>query len=205
MSAMRYFDVPALFISFALGMAPTFALAQQALPNPAAPADAAVSQSQAERIDTLFGSLKRERNADKAKAIASQIWAEWNDSGSATVNLLMQWTNEAIAAKRHAAALDFLDQATILKPDYAEAWNKRATLHYIMGDTRKSMADINQVLNREPRHFGALGGMAGILAENGQEQLALKAWERYLEIYPADRDAQEQVNKLSEKIAGSRT
>jgi tetratricopeptide (TPR) repeat protein len=203
MSAMRYFAVPAFFISIAF--AASASLAQQAMPNPVTPTDAVASQSQAERIDTLFAALKRERNADKAKAISAQIWAEWNDSGSATVNLLMQWTNEAIAAKRNAAALDFLDQATILKPNYTEAWNKRATLHYIMGDTRKSMSDINQVLNREPRHFGALGGMAGILAENGQDDLAMKAWERYLEIYPADRDAQEQVSKLAEKIAGSRT
>jgi len=204
MSAMRYFVVPTLLISLALCATPSLALAQNA-PTQAGPTDALASQSQAERIDTLFASLKRERNVDKAKGVVAQIWGEWNDSGSATVNLLMQWANEAIAAKRNAAALDFLDQVTILKPDYTEAWNKRATLHYIMGDTRKSMADINQVLNREPRHFGALGGMAGILSENGQEQLALKAWERYLEIYPADRDAQEQVSKLTEKIAGSRT
>jgi cytochrome c-type biogenesis protein CcmH/NrfG len=67
------------------------------------------------------------------------------------------------------------------------------------------MADIAEVLKREPRHFGALAGMAGILMEAGKTELALKAWEDYLAVYPADRDAQEAVAKLSEKIAGNRT
>jgi len=66
------------------------------------------------------------------------------------------------------------------------------------------MADINHVLAIEPRHFGALAGMAAILGEQGSDEMALKAWERYLEIYPADREAQDVVTKLSEKLAGSR-
>jgi cytochrome c-type biogenesis protein CcmH/NrfG len=74
-----------------------------------------------------------------------------------------------------------------------------------MGDYARSMEDINQVLRIEPRHFGALAGMAAILTETGKDQLALKAWERFLEVYPADRAAQDQVNTLSEKLAGSPT
>ncbi len=155
-------------------------------------------------LDALFNALKRERDPEKARNITSQIMLEWNDSGSATVNLLMQWAATAVDEKRNAAALDFLDQVTLLRPDYAEAWNRRAGLHYAMGNPRKSMADINQVLIREPRHFGALAGMAGILAENGKDEMALKAWERYLAIYPADRDAQQAATSLSEKLAGNR-
>jgi hypothetical protein len=67
------------------------------------------------------------------------------------------------------------------------------------------MSDIEHVLDIEPRHFGALAGMASILGDSGNDQLALKAWERFLEIYPANRNAQEQLNTLSEKLAGSRT
>lgn len=153
----------------------------------------------------LLEQLRRERDAAKAKEIANKIIGNWNDSGSATVDLLMQWANKAIAEKKNAAALDFLDEVTALNPNYIEGWNRRATLHYTMGDMRKSMTDINQVLQREPRHFPALAGMATILMENGQDELALKAWERFLSIYPAERDAQENVTKLSEKLAGSRT
>lgn len=157
------------------------------------------------RQNRLFDSLRRERDPDKAKEIAGQIITNWNDSGSATVNLLMQWAAKAVADKKNSAALDFLDEVTVLDPSYTEGWNRRATLHYAMGDTRKSMADINQVLQRDARHFPAIAGMATILMENGEDELALRAWERFLEIYPAERDAQENVTKLSEKIAGSRT
>lgn len=156
-------------------------------------------------VDPLFSALKRERDPEKAKGIARQIMAGMTDSGSATVNLLMQWAATAIKDKRNAAALDFLDEAIDLDPAYTEAWNRRATLNYVMGDRAKSMADIAEVLKLEPRHFGALAGMAGILTEAGKDDLALKAWERYLDVYPADRDAQKAVSQLSEKLAGTRT
>jgi tetratricopeptide (TPR) repeat protein len=117
----------------------------------------------------------------------------------------MQWADKAIEDKRNPAALDFLDEAIALKPTYAESWNRRATLNFVLGNYRKSMADIEQVLKLEPRHFGALSGMAAILATTGNDEITLKAWERVLDVYPADRAAQEQVNTLSEKLAGNRT
>lgn len=155
--------------------------------------------------DKLFETLRRERNPERAKEIAGQIMANWGESGSATVDYLMQLANKSIADKNNAVALDFLDEVTALDPDYTEGWNRRATLHYTMGNMRKSMADINQVLQRDPRHFPAIAGMATILMENGEDELALKAWERFLTIYPAERDAQQNVSRLSEKLAGSRT
>lgn len=178
---------------------------QQAMPSQAVPVVPAAAPKPANPLDPLFEALKRERDPDKARGIATQIMTDMNDSGSATVNLLMQWADAAIKEKRNAAALDFLDQVTLLDPAYPEGWNRRATLHYTMGSTRKSMADIAEVLRREPRHFGAIAGMASILMESGKDELALKAWEDYLAVYPADRDAQEAVTKLSEKIAGNRT
>jgi tetratricopeptide (TPR) repeat protein len=177
-------------------------------PTPPAPGEQTQASSQpatARPVDSLFDALKRERQPEKAKGIAGQIIADMNDSGSATVNLLMQWSAEAIKEKKNGAALDFLDRVTLLEPTFTEGWNRRATLHYTMGDRRKSMADIAEVLKREPRHFGALAGLAGILTEAGDDELAMRAWERYLAVYPADRDAQEAMSKLSEKIAGNRT
>ncbi|MCL6706600.1 hypothetical protein M8R20_06280 [Pseudomonas sp. R2.Fl] len=159
---------------------------------------------QTDSVEKLLIDLKRQRDPDTAQGIAGRIFALWDRSDSATVNLLMQWADDAIKDKRNAAALDFLDQAITLKPDFAGAWNRRATLHFTMGAFRKSMSDINHVLSLEPRHFGALAGMAAILGETGRDEMALKAWERYLQIYPSDRQAQEVVTKLSEKLAGSR-
>jgi tetratricopeptide (TPR) repeat protein len=201
---MRYFRLTSL--ALIAGLSCSSVLAQTPEQAPAAQSTVAAAAPVAARpVDPLFEALKRERDPQKARGIASQIFSDLNNSGSATVNLLMQWATTAIKEKRNSAALDFLDQVTVLDPAYPEGWQRRATLHYTMGETRKSMADIAEVLRREPRHLGALAGMAGILAEAGKDELALKAWERYLEVYPADRDAQEAVTKLTEKIAGSRT
>lgn len=169
------------------------------------PGDSSGSLSPKQQLDNLFTALKRQRDPDQANLIAEQINTQLSDSGSATINLLMQWADKAIQDKRNFAAMDYLDQVISLKPDYVEGWNRRATLNFAIGDYRKSMEDINQVLRIEPRHFGALAGMAAILTERGNDALALKAWERFLEVYPANRSAQEEADKLSEKIAGSRT
>ncbi|ACM37651.1 MULTISPECIES: tetratricopeptide repeat protein [Rhizobium/Agrobacterium group] len=155
--------------------------------------------------DELLTQLKRERQPEAAKAIAAAVMADWSNSGSPTVNLLMQWADKAIKDKKNAAALDFLDQAIVLEPNYANGWGHRASLHYSQGNYRKAISDLNHVLAIEPRHFGALEMLANILAETGSDQKALEAWQRYLAIYPADRAAQKTVTELSEKLAGART
>lgn len=176
---------------------------QQQAETPSVPP--AENLSPAAKIDSLLAQLKRESNPDKAKNIAEEIQTDWSESGSPTVDLLLQWASEAVEKKNNGAALDFLDRATIIDPDFTGAWHQRATLHYTMGDRRKAMADINEVLKREPRHFGAIAGMAALLMESEEDALAEKALAQYLAIYPADKEAREQMEKLSEKIAGSRT
>ncbi len=169
------------------------------------PAALEAALSPAKTVDSLFASLKKERNAVKARSIANQIASEWNDSGSATINLLMQWAGEAADEKRNAAAYDFLDQAILLDPDYVQAPYRRAMVHFADGDTRKAMADINLTLEKEPRYFPALASLANILEASGRDDLALKAWERYLALYPADKDARKEAADLSEKLAGTRS
>lgn len=153
-------------------------------------------------LDTLFSELKRERNEKAAERIASRIWDAWNRSGSASVDLMMLWSQQAIEAKKYDVALDFLDQVVTLQPDYAEGWNRRATVHFMMQNYRKSMADIERTLELEPRHFGALSGMAQIMAATGRDEFALQAWQQVLDIYPMLRNAQNEVSRLSEELAG---
>ncbi|MAY61998.1 MAG: hypothetical protein CML29_07285 [Rhizobiales bacterium] len=155
-------------------------------------------------LESLFSDLRRESDPRKAKRISSDIVRRWTDSGSATANLLMQWSHKAIEDKKQALALDFLDQVTTLFPDYVEGWNRRATLHFMMGHFGKSMADIHHVLALEPRHFGALAGMAAIMEANESDELALQAWEKVLSVYPANRQAQEKVGELADKLTGRR-
>lgn len=193
--------IAAVLFSMAFGQ-PSLA---QADANESVSLDAPADGKTAKGVDALIAELGRERDPEAANRLTEEIMANWNASGSATVDLVMQWALTAATEKRNAAALDFLDQAIVLKPDFVGAWNQRATLHYTMGNYKKAVSDINRVLELEPRHFGALAGLAAILSERGSEEMALKAWERYLAIYPADRQAQEVVTKLSEKLAGSRT
>lgn len=157
------------------------------------------------RLDSLFTQLKRESEPEAAKGLVGEIRSLLTESGSATVDLLMGRAAEAIAADRKAAAFDYVDQVIVLRPDYAEGWNLRATLHYALGNNRKSMSDLSHVLALEPRHLGALSGLAGILTTEGRDEAALRVWESYLKLYPIDRNAQDQARDLLEKLAGSRT
>jgi tetratricopeptide (TPR) repeat protein len=176
-----------------------------ALPATAADKAPLAAVTRSEKLNQYFTELRRTRDPVAAGDIATEIWAVWNDSGSPTVNLLMQWADKAMNEHRFSAALDYLDQAIALKPDYAESWNKRATLHYHAGNLAKSMADISHALALEPRHFGALWGMAMILEQSDQDKEALKVWERLLEIYPANQDAQKHLKELADKLAGTKT
>ena len=209
---MRFLTFAHLFAGLALSTATAVAQtaaapspsAQQTPPADTWPAPLAAQPTAEERIDSLFSELRRERDSDKASVIARRIFTAWNDSGSPTVNLLVKWADDAAKAKRNAAAFDFLDQAAVLEPDSVSVWTKRAVLNRELGNEKRSMSDLNRVLVREPRHFGALAIMADILEGSDKTEAALQTWQRYLEIYPSDRDAQKKAAALSEKLAGSR-
>jgi len=196
-AAMR--NVFVFLVGGTLALAPLPSLAQEAVP-PAAPE--AVSPNPQVRLDKLFAQLKRERNEKAAERIAGQIWQEWNNSGSAAIDLLMQWSQKATDEQKFDVALDFLDQVITLQPGYAEGWNKRATVHFMMRSFGKSMSDIDHTLQLEPRQFGALSGLAQIMKETGRKQLALDAYQRVLVIYPMMRSAQNEVLTLSDELSG---
>jgi tetratricopeptide (TPR) repeat protein len=186
-------------ILFSAGLAP--ALAADQTPDQSGPVEQAPADK-ADRLDKLFAGLKRERNEKAAERIAGQIWEEWFKSGSASVDLMMGWAQHAMEQQKYDVALDLLDEVIVQSPNYAEGWNRRATLHFMMSNYSKSMSDIDHTLNLEPRHFGALSGMAQILKNAGKKELALKAYQQVLEIYPMMRSAQNEVATLSEELAG---
>ncbi len=158
-----------------------------------------------DRIDDLFGQLAKLADPRRAKPVADSIWSEWFRSGSPTIDLMLHWSNEAIKREDYNIAMDFLDQIVTRDPAFAEGWNRRATLHYAMDNYAKSMADIQKVLDLEPRHFGALSGMAIILERSGNKPAALAAWERALAVYPAMEEAQTNVIRLNDELAGEPT
>ncbi|WP_284278156.1 tetratricopeptide repeat protein [Mesorhizobium huakuii] len=190
----------ALLVSGATSMPARAADDQPAAPaTPEAPAAPMTKQA---RLDKLFSDLKRERNEKAAERIAGNIWSEWFQSGSASIDLMMLWSQKAMDNQKFDVALDFLDQVVTLQPTYAEGWNRRATVHFMMKNYGKSMSDIDHTLQLEPRHFGALSGLAQIMALTGHKQSALEAWQKVLAIYPMMRSAQDQVATLSEELAG---
>ncbi len=153
-------------------------------------------------LNTLFDALKVAPDAQSAKAIEERIWAVWIVSGSDTCNLLMGRARVAADEKDYDLAIKLLNAVVELKPDYIEGWNRRATIYYLKKDYAHSIADIREVLLREPRHFGALSGLGLILQEIGDDKHALEAYRKVLAIDPRQEHVAETVKSLSEKVEG---
>ena len=157
----------------------------------------------AKDLDGLFAQLSRTRDSKLADRISTRIWEIWQTSDSRSIDLLTIWARNASGSKRFNVALDLLDQVIALRPDYAEGFNQRATLHFMMENYGKSIADIERTLALEPRHYGALAGLASILERLGEKERALETWYRVLTIYPAMKSAQDSVVRLEEDLAGN--
>jgi tetratricopeptide (TPR) repeat protein len=146
--------------------------------------------------------LKIAPDEASAKAIEDRIWAAWVISGSDTCDLLMSRVKDATEDKDYDIAIKLLDAIIAIKPGYVEAWNQRATVYYLKQDYAHSIADIAQVLAREPRHFGALTGLGLILQEIGDDKDALEAYRKALAIDPHLENIPNIVKTLSDKVEG---
>jgi tetratricopeptide (TPR) repeat protein len=153
-------------------------------------------------LDFLFGALKAAPDEISAKHVEARIWAIWLQTPSDTAALLMTRAKAAVDAQKIDVAIKLLDSVIKLRPDYIEAWNRRATLYYMQNDYTRSLADIQQVLVREPRHFGALAGLGMIMQELGDERRALDAYRKALAINPHLDKIPDQVKSLTEKVEG---
>ncbi|MEC9348061.1 MAG: tetratricopeptide repeat protein [Pseudomonadota bacterium] len=136
------------------------------------------------RLVPLFRDLARPDTRDLPFEIEDLIWAIWTDHHDQQLSERMQAAIAAIAGRKPDIALPLLDALVADAPDWAEAWNKRATLHYICDRDRESIADIRETLQREPRHFGALAGFGQICLRNGDQAAAMLAFEAALRINP---------------------
>jgi tetratricopeptide (TPR) repeat protein len=153
-------------------------------------------------LERLFEALKVAPDDESAKYVEGRIWALWFASGSDTANLLMARVKTAVEGKDIDLAIKLLNSIIDIKPDYLEAWNRRATLYFMQKNYSAALADIHQVLAREPRHFGALSGLGIILQEFGDEKHALEAFRRALAIHPRLERIPDLAKKLAEKVDG---
>ena len=153
------------------------------------------------RLAGLFASLKTTTNQAQAHGIAMQIWRTWAISGDAEVDQLMNKAQIAMSVGQNTAAIDILGKVVQAAPDFAEGWNRRATLYYVMGRDQESVADIQKVLALEPRHFGALSGLGLIHMRAGNWKSAIAAIKRGVALYPflATRNL---IPQLEKKLEG---
>lgn len=178
--------------------------AGRAAPTTAPTLESAENEADAEAkaLDDLLGRLAKTREPAAAKRVAGAIQRLWRRSGSDTVDLLTARATDAQRKAKIEVALKLLDEVVSLKPDFAEGWNRRATLNFLAKNYDAAMADLHETLLREPRHFGAWLGLGRILREVGQDRQALGAYRRVLEIYPAIEGVKRNVEELALKVEG---
>jgi tetratricopeptide (TPR) repeat protein len=204
-------NVRSAILAVLIVAAPALAFAQddpQAAPPkqkrlPEAPAKLPkVGADRTRGLDFLFGALKAAPDEVSAKHVEARIWALWLQTPSDTAALLMVRAKAAMDAQQIDLALKLLDAIVKMRPDYVEAWNRRATIYYLQNNYARSLADIEQVLVREPRHFGALAGLGMIMQDIGDDKRALDAFRKALAVNPHLEKVPELVKTLSEKVEG---
>jgi Flp pilus assembly protein TadD len=149
------------------------------------------------RAEQLFERLAAAKDEIEASSIAEQINRIWARSGSDTLDLLMSRASEAVAAKDTVLALDVLDSILALKSDWAEVYNRRATIHFQRQDFDAAMRDLRQALVLEPKHFQALAGVGMVFQRSGNDKQALTAFRAALKLNPHLKGIKQAAEKLS--------
>ena len=155
------------------------------------------------RLDQLFSDLQTPLSDAAVKEIEKKIWAFWtNFSDDQTINDTMAMAMKMIDAGRLRSAEQLLSRIIDREPNFAEAWNKRATVRFIIGNHGESAKDIAKVLQLEPRHFGALSGLGMIHMQAGNGQSALKSYEAAFAIHPYLRNIKTLIDELKQHLKG---
>jgi tetratricopeptide (TPR) repeat protein len=149
------------------------------------------------RLPALFAQLKGAPSSDAASAIESEIWTIWFESGDAEIDKLLVAGSNAMSVRDFPAALEAFNRIIDKRPDFAEGWNRRATLYYLMGEYQKSLDDIARALALEPRHFGALSGLGLVNLKLDRIPAAGQAFERVLAIDPRSEAAQQDLDMIN--------
>ena len=163
---------------------------------------ATTANERAGQLDELFAILKAAKSDAEADQAVTRIWSIWNQSGSDEIDGLMQQALAFMSTGAFGPGLAVLDTVVQKAPEYAEGWNRRATLLFVVGLHDRSLKDCEEVLRREPRHFGALAGMAMIALAQGRHAAALDAYRRALTVNPFLKERQEIIPALERKVEG---
>lgn len=159
-------------------------------------------KSRSERLDDLYQRLEEAPNKRSAEAVARRIESLWRESGSASIDLLLERAMSLIREEEYDLALAILDTVVIAAPEFAEGWSQRAMTHFQKRNFRAALSDLRRVLALEPKHFRAMQGVAVILNEFGEKERALRAYRRVLDVYPLKEEAREAVENLVRDVEG---
>lgn len=161
---------------------------------------AASARQDDSRLDELFTRLQTTSDVQEARLIEGLIWTLWFQSGDPDIDRLLESGNDAMDAGRYDEALARFSRVIERDPTFAEGWNRRATLFYLMGDFDASVRDIQETLAREPRHFGALSGLGLINAALERWDSAVRAYEEALRVNPFLPGAKSNIEDLRKKL-----
>ncbi len=158
--------------------------------------------AQTTELDTLFSELQDPEN-DEWKKSEQKIWAEWGKSGSPAMDHLLRRGKKAMQDGDLKVAVGHFSTVIDHSPDFAEAWNMRATAFYLMNEFGLSMADIQRTLQLNPRHFGAMAGLGSILVQLDRKKDALAVYKRALEVHPHQDGLKKNIEQLEDEVKGT--
>ena len=142
--------------------------------------------SQENILNNLFNQLEKVNNSKSAVLLEAKIWSIWNEHPTnSKLTEKLEFGTELMQYGDYNYALTVFDNIIVTDPKWSEAWNKRATVYFLMNQFKNSLDDIDKVLNIEPRHFGALSGQARIFIKLQKYEKAIKSIERALKFYPS--------------------
>ncbi len=165
-----------------------------------AAAQGSVADQNDPQLPSLFDQLQQSESNAQTREIEAKIWDRWLDSSDQNAQALMTQISYAMSVGEYQLSLRLCNQLVDSNPDFAEAWNKRATLHYLLGNHAQSVADIQQTLLLEPRHFGALSGLGLIFMASGNYEAALEAFNSVLKLSPGSDNARGSVARAKSQI-----
>lgn len=160
----------------------------------------AIADQRDAKLPVLFERLEMASAAAEAQQIESEIWLIWLAGEDTQSDQMMKRVVSAMGDNDLDEALIASSELIELNPEFAEAWNKRATIHYLMGNLNSSVEDIHRTLQLEPRHFGAISGLGLIFLRKGNLSAALEAFEQVLLITPQSINAQRSIEQVRSQI-----
>ena len=149
-------------------------------------------------LDSLFDRLATTSSAEEASDISNEIWQRWSANDDPDVSQLMEIGIRALNYSTYRKALRSFDRVIEMAPQFAEGWNKRATLYYHIREYRRSIDDIKETLRLEPRHFGAWSGLGLVSLAQENYPGALVAFKKALSINPHMPNIRRYVQKLED-------